>query len=63
MATETTTYNQEKYWVDGDPFQGMKNNLLFDTGTEKYWADGNPVQFIYSKSNYDTGKMFFIFDE
>lgn len=59
---ENKNENNEQFWVDGQPFEGIKNNLLVDTGTEKYWVDGQPVGDLFPKSNLDTGKFYFLFE-
>jgi hypothetical protein len=35
----------QKYWVDGQPFIGVRNSIA-ETGGLKFWADGLPVAFL-----------------
>ena len=41
--TAVNPSGNEKYWLDGLPFEGL---LLQDVGTEKYWFDGLPGENI-----------------
>lgn len=46
-------------WVNGEPFQGIKNNGD-DVGTITYWLNGVPEMNLFP--NGSSGNFMFLFD-
>lgn len=55
----TNPNGSEKYWLNGQPFDGLQNESNKDTGNEKYWLNGSPVDYIIPTGNQT--KFFLLF--
>jgi len=61
MAAAQVTINEETYWLNGEPSEGIRNQKTL-TGSERYWVDGMPEQNIFALNNQDTSKFFLLFE-
>lgn len=61
MATVYVDPGTETYWLDGLPFDGIRNFKTM-TGSQTYWLDGVPETSIFQLTNQDTGKFFMLFE-
>lgn len=62
MAASQVTINEETYWINGEPFEGVRNPQTL-TGSVRYWFDGEPEQNLFALTNQDTSKFLILFNE